>query len=63
MGLYTGIFVLMIFPALLKLVRIFQSMLNLVFLYNSLQMRRLVNLVIGMDYILGDWKKIKVLKK
>ena len=53
----------MIFPALLKLVRIFQSMLNLVFLYNSLQMRRLVNLVIEMDYILGDWKKIKVLKK
>lgn len=61
MGLYTGIFVLMIFPALLKLIRIFQSMLYLVFLYNSLQMRRMVNLVIEMDYILGDWKKIKVL--
>ena len=36
-------------------------MLYLVFLYNSLQMRRMVNLVIEMDYILGDWKKIKVL--
>ena len=53
----------MIFLALLKLMRIFQSMLYLVFLCNSLQMRRMVNLVIEMDYILGDWKKIKVLKK
>lgn len=56
-------FVLMIFPALLKLMRIFQSMLYLDFLYNFLQMRRMVNLVIEMDYILGDWKKIKGLKE